>query len=86
MSCRSKNFCAAIRTRPGPNAVVSTVTYLAWVFGGTRDLEYWIIRFHVAWFPLWAILAGVAIERALATTGAFAAGAREEVAAEASRQ
>jgi hypothetical protein len=68
-------------------AVVSTVTYLAWVFGGTRDLEYWIIRFHVAWFPLWAILAGVTIERILATTGAFAAGAQEEeVEAAGSRQ
>jgi hypothetical protein len=68
-------------------AVVSTVTYLAWVFGGTRDLEYWIIRFHVAWFPLWAILAGVTIERLLATAGAFAAGAREEeVEAAGSRQ
>ncbi len=52
-------------------AVASTLTYLAWAFGGTRDLEFWIIRFHVAWFPLWGILAGVAIERALATTGAF---------------
>ena len=67
-------WIAALATVVG---VVSTVTYLAWVFGGTRDLEYWIIRFHVAWFPLWAILAGVAIERLLATTGA-AAGARGE--------
>jgi hypothetical protein len=50
-------------------AVASTVTYLAWVFGGTVDLKYWIIRFQVAWFPLWAILAGVAIERAVAATG-----------------
>jgi hypothetical protein len=52
-------------------AVASTVTYLAWVFGGTKDLAYWIIRFHVAWFPLWAILAGVAIERGLAATTNF---------------
>jgi hypothetical protein len=56
-------------------AVASTLTYLAWAFGGTRDLEFWIIRFHVAWFPLWAILAGVAIERLLATTGALRPGA-----------
>ena len=48
-------------------AVASTITYLAWVFGGTRDLNYWDIRFHVAWFPLWAILAGVAAERVLRT-------------------
>lgn len=52
-------------------SVASTVTYLAWAFGGTRDLEFWIIRFHVAWFPLWAILAGVVLERLLASTGSF---------------
>ena len=52
-------------------AVASTLTYLAWAFGGTRDLEFWIIRFHVAWFPLWAILAGVAVERLLASTGSI---------------
>lgn len=51
--------------------VASSITYLAWVFGGTRDLQIWIIRYHSTWFPLWAILAGVAFERALATTGVF---------------
>ena len=50
-------------------AVASTITYLAWVFGGTDNLDYWIIRFHTAWFPLWAILAGVAVERLLTTIG-----------------
>jgi hypothetical protein len=55
-------------------ALGSTVTYLAWVFGGTDQLEIWIIRYHIAWFPLWAILAGVAFERALATTGVFVPG------------
>jgi hypothetical protein len=48
-------------------ALASTVTYLAWVFGGTDQLKIWIIRYHVAWFPLWAILAGVAFERLLST-------------------
>jgi hypothetical protein len=52
-------------------ALGSTVTYLAWVFGGTDQLEIWIIRYHIAWFPLWAILAGVVFERLLATTGGF---------------
>ena len=55
-------------------AIGSTVTYLAWVFGGTDQLVIWIIRYHIAWFPLWAILAGVVFERALATTGVFGAG------------
>jgi hypothetical protein len=55
-------------------ALGSTVTYLAWVFGGTDQLVIWIIRYHIAWFPLWAILAGVAFERALATTGVFGPG------------
>ncbi len=47
--------------------VASTLSYLAWAFGNTRDLPYWIIRFHTPWFYLWAILAGVAIDRALAS-------------------
>lgn len=50
--------------------IVSSLSYLAWVFGGTRDLEIWIIRFHTPWFPLWAVLSGVVIERAFTALGA----------------
>ncbi len=42
--------------------VLSILSYLAWVLGGTEALLYWIIRLHVAWFALWAVLAGLAVE------------------------
>ena len=45
--------------------VASSISYLAWVFGDTADLPYWIIRFHTSWFFLWAILAGVVVDRLL---------------------
>ena len=63
--------CAGRRCSRRSSGVASSITYLAWVFGGTADLQIWIIRYHSTWFPLWAILAGVVFQRALMTTGVF---------------
>ncbi|MGE0794898.1 MAG: hypothetical protein AB7H43_09765 [Acidimicrobiia bacterium] len=45
--------------------VASSLLYFAWAFGNTRDLSFWIIRFHAPWFALWAVLAAVAVEAGL---------------------
>jgi hypothetical protein len=42
-------------------AVAASAYYFANYFGGTPGLRSWNIRFHIAWFPIWAILAAIAI-------------------------
>jgi hypothetical protein len=44
----------------------STAFFSSYYAGGPNDLILWTIRYHISWFPLWAVLAGVAIERGLA--------------------
>ena len=44
----------------------STAFFSSYYAGGPNDLILWTIRYHLSWFPLWAVLAGVAIERSLA--------------------
>jgi hypothetical protein len=44
----------------------STAFFSSYYAGSPNDLILWTIRYHISWFPLWAILAGVAIERGLA--------------------
>lgn len=38
-------------------ATASSLFYLAWYFGGTDAMPYWVIRFHAPWFPLATVLA-----------------------------
>jgi hypothetical protein len=50
--------------------VASTMLFSSFYAGAPKDLIIWTIRYHLSWFPLWAILAGVLIERLLgAATG-----------------
>jgi 4-amino-4-deoxy-L-arabinose transferase-like glycosyltransferase len=58
--------------------VASTLFFSSYYAGGPNDLILWTIRYHISWFPLWAVLAGVAIERGLAAvTGDTAVAARD---------
>jgi hypothetical protein len=54
-------------------ATASSLMYLAWFFGSTGNLIYWIIRFHAPWFPLYALLAATAVDALLVRLGTLEA-------------
>jgi hypothetical protein len=49
-------------------ALLATLHYGAWFFGGLANLRLWNIRFYEAWFPLAAVLAAVALEWLVGTS------------------